>query len=143
LRSVSTQQCHLEKGVLMCSRRFRARIVIFFVALACVVDATSAHAHTDFDGDWSIVIATLSGPCDGTLRYDVKVADGTVINDGVSIAIVQGRVTPRGTVLVLVRSGDQSATGSGHLGRNHGSGVWRGRGTGGACAGTWAVERRE
>ena len=124
-------------------REFRARIVIFFVALACVVDATPAHARTDFDGDWSILIITREGPCDATLRYGAKVADGAVMNDGVSIAMVQGRVTPGGTVRVLVRSGDKSANGSGHLGRNHGSGVWRGQGPTGACAGTWAAERRE
>src|SRR5271169_477167 len=121
----------------MLSQEFRARIVISVVALACVVDAPPARARTDFDGDWSIFIVTREGPCGATLRYGVKVTDGTVINDGGSIAMVQGRVTPRGTVRVLVRSGSQWADGSGHLGRNHGGGVWRGQGTSGTCAGTW------
>jgi len=121
----------------------RARLVIFVLALACVVDATPVHAGTDFDGGWSIFIITREGPCDATLRYGVMVADGTVINNGVSIATVQGQVTPRGTVRVLVRSGGQWANGSGHLGRDHGGGVWRGQGTSGTCAGTWVAERRE
>jgi hypothetical protein len=107
----------------MHSWEFRVRIVIFVLALACVVDATPAHARTDFDGDWGILIVTREGPCEATLRYGVKVADGTVISDGGSIATVQGRVTPRGTARVLVRSGSQWANGSGHLGRNHGGGV--------------------
>jgi hypothetical protein len=127
----------------MRSREFRARIVIFVLSLACVVNATPAHAGRDFDGDWSIFIVTREGHCDAALRYGVKVTDGTVINDGGSIATVQGRVTPRGTVRVLVRSGSQWADGSGHLGRNHGNGVWRGQGTSGTCAGTWMAGRRE
>jgi hypothetical protein len=126
----------------MHSWEFRARIVIV-LALAYVVDATPAHARTDFDGDWSIFIVTREGPCEASLRYGVKVADGTVTNDGNAVATVQGRVTPRGTVRVLVRSGSQWANGSGRLGRNHGGGVWRGQGTGGTCAGTWVAGRRE
>jgi hypothetical protein len=127
----------------MYSQEFRARVVIFVVALACVVAAAPAYARTDFDGDWSILIVTREGACEATLRYGVNVADGTVINDGGGIATVQGRVTPRGTVRVLVRSGSQWANGSGHLGRNHGGGVWRGQGTSGTCAGTWVAGRRE
>ena len=127
----------------MRSQEFRAGLVIFVLALACVVDARPAHARTDFDGHWSIFIVTREGPCEATLRYGVKVADGTVINDGGSIALVQGRVTPRGTVRVLVQSGSQWADGSGHLGRSRGGGIWRGQGTTGTCAGTWVAGRRE
>jgi hypothetical protein len=127
----------------MHSWEFRSRIVIFVLALACVADATPAHARTDFDGDWNIFIVTREGACDASLRYGVKVADGAVIDDGNSIATVQGRVTPRGTVRVLVRSGSQWANGSGRLGKNHGNGVWRGQGMSGACAGTWVAGRRE
>jgi hypothetical protein len=127
----------------MRSQEFHACVVNFGLALACVVAATPAHARTDFDGDWSIFIVTREGPCDATLRYGVKVADGTVINDGSSIAMVQGRVTPRGTVRVLVRAGSQWADGSGHLGKNRGNGVWRGQGTSGTCAGTWVAGRQE
>jgi hypothetical protein len=127
----------------MYSQEFRARVVIFVVTLACAVAAAPAYARTDFDGDWSILIVTREGACETTLRYGVNVTDGTVINDGGGIATVQGRVTPRGTVRVLVRSGSQWANGSGHLGRNHGGGVWRGQGTSGTCAGTWVAGRRE
>ena len=102
---------------------FRFRTVVFVLALACVVDVTPAHARTDFDGDWSIFIVTREGPCEASLRYGVKVANGAVIDDGSSIATVQGRVTPRGTVRVLVRSGSQWADGSGRLTKNRGGGV--------------------
>jgi hypothetical protein len=127
----------------MHSQEFRAGILIFVLSLACVVDATSAHARTDFDGNWSILIVTREGACEATLRYGVKVADGMVINDGGSIAAVQGQVTPRGAVKVVVRSGSQWANGSGHLSRDHGGGLWKGQGMSGTCTGTWMAERRQ
>ena len=126
----------------MRSQEFRARIVIFVLALACVVDATPAHARTDFDGDWSIFIVTREGPCDATLRYGVKVADGMVINGG-GMATVQGRVTQSGTVRVVVRAGNRWANGSGRLGRKRGGGAWWGQGASGPCRGTWMAERLE
>jgi hypothetical protein len=76
-------------------REFRTCIVIFFLALACIVVAVPGYARTDFDGDWNIFIVTREGACDPTLRYAVKIADGTVINDGVSRATVGGRAGHR------------------------------------------------
>jgi len=124
-------------------REFRTCIVIFFLALACIVVAVPGYARTYFDGDWNILIVTPEGACDPTLRYAVKIADGTVINDGASIATVQGRVSPRGAVRVIVRSGSQWANGSGRFSRTRGDGVWKGQGTSGACAGTWMAGRRQ
>jgi hypothetical protein len=122
---------------------FRACVVILFLALACIVVAVPGYARTDFDGDWNILIVTREGACDPTLRYAVKVADGTVINDGASIATVQGRISPRGAMRVIVRSGSQWANGSGHFSGKRGDGVWRGQGTNGTCAGIWVAGRRE
>jgi hypothetical protein len=124
-------------------REFRTCIVIFFLALACIVVAVPGYARTDFDGDWNILIVTREGACDPTLRYAVKIADGTVINDGVSLATVQGRVSAGGAVRVIVRSGSQWANGSGHFSRIRGDGVWRGQGTSGTCVGTWVAGRRQ
>jgi hypothetical protein len=127
----------------MHSQEFRAGVLIFVLSLAYVFNATPALARTDFDGDWSIFIITREGACEATLRYGVKVVDGTVINDGGGIAAVRGQVTPRGAVRVIVRSGGQWANGSGHLSRNHGGGIWKGQGMSGTCAGTWMAERRQ
>jgi hypothetical protein len=124
-------------------REFRSCVVILVLALACIVVSVPGYARTDFDGDWNILIVTREGACDPTLRYAVKIADGTVINDGVSIATVEGRVSPRGAVRVIVRSGSQWANGSGHFSRIRGDGVWRGQGTSGTCAGAWVAERRQ
>jgi hypothetical protein len=62
---------------------------------------------------------------------------------GGGMATVQGHVNRRGSVQVMVRSGNRWANGSGRLGRNRGGGAWWGQGTSGACHGTWVAERRE
>jgi hypothetical protein len=125
-------------------RELRADVIFSLaVVLACVNLATACYARTDFDGDWNVLIVTREGACEPALRYAVKIADGTVINDGVSIATVQGRVSQRGAVRVTVRSSNQWANGSGRFIRNRGNGVWKGYGTNGACAGTWGAERRQ
>jgi hypothetical protein len=55
---------------------------------------------------------------------------------------MQGRVTPKGAVRVLVSAGSQYADGIGKLTRNRGGGVWKGQGMSSACTGTWLAERR-
>jgi hypothetical protein len=112
------------------------------LVLASLVVAAPAFAASAYDGNWSVVIATTSGGCDATLRYPVAITNGMVVNAGESPATVQGQVNPRGGVSVSVQSGGQWAKGSGRLGMRSGSGVWRGQGSAGACAGTWVAERR-
>jgi hypothetical protein len=112
------------------------------LVLASLVVAAPAFAASAYDGNWSVVIATTSGGCDPTVRYPVAITNGMVVNAGDNPATVQGRVTPRGMVNVSVQSGGQWANGAGRLGMNTGSGVWRGQGSAGACAGTWVAQRR-
>jgi hypothetical protein len=116
-------------------------LAAFALALTCVAVAGTASARTVYDGDWSVLIVSNSGACSGSYRYGVQIADGTLLYGGGMITM-QGRVTPRGAVRVLVQSGGQWANGSGHLTRSHGGGVWKGQGTSGTCAGTWVAERR-
>ena len=77
-----------------------------------------------------------------SVRYGFQIADGMVIYGG-GMATAQGHVNRRGSVQVMVRSGNRWANGSGRLGRNRGGGAWWGQGTSGACHGTWVAERRE
>jgi hypothetical protein len=120
----------------------RASMPMFVVAFASIAVPATAFAHTVYDGDWSVLILTRGGACEASVRYGVRIADGMIIN-GVGIATAQGRVARSGTVSVIVRSGDQWASGSGRLGRNRGGGTWRGQGGSGACRGSWVAERRE
>ncbi len=120
----------------------KAHLQATVFVLACITLAGPAMAGTAFDGEWSVVIATSGGACDPTFRYPVAISNGEVINAGGTVASVQGRVRPNGSVRVRVQSGDQWADGSGRLGANRGSGVWKGQGVSGACEGTWVAMRR-
>jgi hypothetical protein len=121
----------------------RAIVLGSIVALAGMASPMgTASARTIYDGVWSVLIVTMSGSCDPTYRYGVQINDGMVIYDGGGPIMMQGRVTPKGIVRVIVTAGSQYADGSGKLTRNRGGGVWKGQGMSSACAGTWQAERR-
>jgi hypothetical protein len=95
-------------------------------------------APAAFDGSWSVAINTESGACDPSYRFGVHIIDGDVVYEGRSA----GRVSRNGGVWVNISQGGQSAAGQGRLSRNYGTGVWRGYGSAGTCAGTWQAQRR-
>ncbi len=101
----------------------------------------TAIARTAFNGSWSVVISTQSGVCDPEYRFGVQIINGDVVYQA-GPANLQGRVAPDGSVWVSVAAGGQQAGGQGRLSRNVGSGIWRGQGAGGACAGVWQAVRR-
>ena len=90
-----------------------------------------------FDGSWSVVINTRSGACEPNYRFGVQIINGNVVHEGRAA----GRVLANGSVQVSISSGDQRASGQGRLSRNYGTGVWRGYGSAGTCAGTWQAGR--
>ena len=92
----------------------------------------------NFDGSWSVVINTLRGDCGSGLRYGVRIVGGRVVgeNGGYSVA---GAVAPSGAIRVVVAEGGRSASGTGRLSGNSGSGVWRT--STGECYGNWAAAR--
>jgi len=96
-------------------------------------------APAAFDGDWSVAIITQSGACEPSYRFGVEIIDGNVVYEGNPA----GQVSRNGGVWVNISQGGQQATGQGRLSRNYGSGVWRGYGSAGACAGSWQAERRD
>jgi hypothetical protein len=122
---------------------FRAIALGTILALAGSAAITgAAFARTVYDGAWSVLIVTRSGSCDPTYRYGLQISDGLVSYDGGGLITMQGRVTPKGAVRVIVQGGGQWADGSGTLKRNQGSGIWKGQGASSACAGVWQAERR-
>jgi hypothetical protein len=125
------------------SHPLRAIALGTVLVLAGIASTTgAAFARTIYDGLWSVLIVTMSGSCDPTYRYGVQISDGMVTYDGGGPITMQGRVTPKGAVRVVVTSGSQWADGSGKLTRNRGGGAWKGQGMSSACAGTWQAERR-
>ncbi len=101
-----------------------------------------AFARTAFDGQWSVLIVTNSGPCDRAYRYGLAIHNGAVVYEGSAAVNVAGRVANNGVVRVRVWAGRQGASGSGRLSRTDGSGTWRGTGSMGTCSGVWSAERR-
>src|SRR5256885_15547396 len=105
-----------------------ARLLPLFAALAftAAFAPEPAAARTNYDGNWSVLIVTNSGPCDRAYRYGLSIRDGRVFYQGSASVNVDGRVAPNGRVQVRVWAGSQSASGAGRLSSNYGSGTWRG-----------------
>ena len=101
-----------------------------------------APARPSYDGNWSVLIVTQSGPCDRGYRYGLSIRNGRVFYQGSAAVNVDGRVAPNGRVQVRVWAGSQSANGSGRLSADYGTGTWQGSGSASSCAGTWTAERR-
>jgi hypothetical protein len=119
------------------------RSVVFVAGLALASALTTpASARTVYDGNWSVLIVTRSGPCDPAYRYGLSIRDGHVFYEGNAPVNVRGRVSRAGKVDVKVSAGSQGASGSGRLSRVYGRGAWRGIGSMGSCVGTWSAKRR-
>ena len=126
------------------ARPLRTKVLATVMSTLVLASAAStALARTIYDGAWSVLIITQSGSCDPTYRYGVQINDGVVAYDGIAPIMLQGRVTPKGLVRVILQAGGQWADGSGKLTRNRGAGVWKGQGTTSACTGIWQAERHD
>jgi hypothetical protein len=101
--------------------------------------ARRAPARTSYDGVWSVAIYTTRGDCDRAVRAAVRITDGRVSADDQSYQ-AYGAVGRDGVIKVTVAAGNRSASGSGRLSQNTGSGRWRA--ATGECSGQWTAERR-
>lgn len=118
--------------------------LIFAVSVTALLVPTigapsDAMARGAFDGNWSVVINTLRGDCDRSLRYSVHIVDGHVVA-GESSYRAAGHVGADGEIHVVVAEHGRTASGSGRLAGNNGRGQWRT--STGKCAGSWTAVRR-
>jgi hypothetical protein len=120
----------------------RTFIALSALTIPIVASPVPAMAQAAFNGSWSVLIITNSGPCDRAYRYPVRVANGRVSYAGQADFNVAGRVGGNGAVNVSVSRGSQRASGSGRLAGRFGSGTWRGTGPSGTCSGNWTAEKR-
>ena len=119
---------------------FAAIAGMLTVAAAARSDAAGRPAGSRaYDGRWSVVIYTLRGDCDRTLRYSVRIVGGRVLADQQNYQVA-GLVGANGSIRVVVAEGGRSASGSGRLSGNSGRGNWRT--DNGSCGGQWVAERR-
>ncbi len=117
---------------------FAASFVALLVALPSV-PSDAARRSTTFDGSWSVVIYTTSGDCDRSLRYSLQIIGGQIVSQQQNYQLA-GAVAPNGAIRVTVAEAGRSASGSGRLVGNNGSGQWRT--STGQCAGQWTAVRR-
>jgi hypothetical protein len=104
--------------------------------------APQAQAQTkQFDGNWSVEVATEQGGCDRAYRYAVIVQNGQARYGGPENFNVNGQVRPNGSVTASISRGQDRANVSGRLSGNAGSGTWTTSG-GRTCSGYWNAEKR-
>jgi hypothetical protein len=110
------------------------------VTAAALTQATYVRAAGKFDGNWSVVVYTRSGPCDAAYRFSGQIVNSMIAyNDGgIDLA---GRVLSNGAASLRVSSGSAYAVASGHLTASRGAGTWYGQASGGRCAGNWVAQR--
>ena len=108
------------------TRKSSVRLFIAAVALVAAYAPAHAAARPNFDGNWSVLIVTSSGPCDPSYRFGLSIRNGDIFYNGSAPVNLNGRVSGNGSVRVQVSAGAQSANGAGRLSRDHGGGQWRG-----------------
>jgi hypothetical protein len=112
------------------------------MSAAALTQATYVHAASKFDGEWSVVVVTRTGPCDASYRFSGQIVDGAIIyNGGLGPIEFAGRVRPNGAAYLRVASGENFALASGRMTARRGSGIWRGKSADGICTGTWSAVR--
>jgi hypothetical protein len=124
------------------SHFLRPIFAVSFAALLVTlpsVPSDAARRTSAFDGSWSVVIYTTSGDCDRSLRYSLQIIGGQVVSQEQSYQLA-GAVAANGAIRVVVAEHGRSASGSGRLVGNNGSGQWRT--STGQCAGQWTAVRR-
>jgi hypothetical protein len=103
-----------------------------------IIASTASFAVPRYDGLWSVSIVTEKGDCDRGYRYPIRISNGLLANAGDSVFTITGKVGGTGAITVTVSGGGRSASGSGRLAGNIGTGSWMG----GSCSGSWTAERR-
>ena len=110
------------------------------VTATALTQATYVRAASKYDGNWSLVVVTKSGPCDASYRFAGQIVNGAIVYGGIGIDLF-GRVRPNGAAFLRVSSGPSYAVASGRLTARGGKGVWRGQSSNGRCSGTWTAMR--
>src|SRR5438045_4291823 len=98
-------------------------LAILTTAVAPAIAAPIASAKS-FDGQWSVLIVTQKGTCDRAYRYPVKIDKGAVGYAGRASFTVSGKVGEKGTVIVTVARGSQSARNRARLTATHVGAPW-------------------
>ena len=121
-------------------RNITAAALAALIGALVLTQPTQLRAGGKFDGAWSLVVMTRTGPCDAAYRFSGQIVNGVIIYNGGGIDF-SGRVRPSGSAVLRVSSGASYAVASGRLTLRSGSGTWRGQTPSGYCTGTWRATR--
>ncbi len=125
--------------------RMRGYAIRLLITSLCVVGATAAapcaYAASKFDGAWSAVFRTKSGPCPPATRGAVQVANG-IIEVASTAGSLSGRVSRTGVVRATGHMGASYGVASGRVSGNFANGTWQAHMAGGSCVGVWTAQRR-
>ena len=123
-------------------RNHPARLLIGTLCVAAMIaPMPSANAASKFDGMWSAVFRTKSGPCQPAYRGAVQVANG-IIQVASTAGSLSGRVSRNGSVRATGYMGANTGVASGRVSGNFGSGTWRAHMESGNCVRVWTAQRR-
>jgi hypothetical protein len=81
------------------------------VTAAALTQATYVRAAGKYDGTWSVVVYTRSGPCDAAYRFSGQIVNGMIVYSGGGIDLA-GRVRSNGAASLRVSSGSAFAVAS-------------------------------
>ncbi len=124
----------------MIRNKARAVLLAATLAAAALTQVTDARAASKYDGTWSMVVYTRTGPCDASYRFSGQIVDGVITYGSLGVDLV-GRVRSGGSAYARVSGGGAYAVAYGQLTATRGGGSWRGRTSNGYCSGTWAATR--
>src|SRR5262245_21167928 len=79
----------------MISHSIRAVTLATLFAITMFAAGTSAFAAS-FDGPWSVLVVTRSGPCDQSYRYGVTIRRGVVYYEGGGTVGLRGSIARLG-----------------------------------------------
>jgi hypothetical protein len=121
------------------SRLLLAPTLAAAVLLACApTNAARRVGGSAYDGTWSVAIYTLRGDC-SSVRIAARIVGGRVYSEDQSYQ-ANGGVGANGVIRVTVAGAGRSASGSGRLSQNSGTGRWSS--SRGECSGSWSATRR-
>jgi len=111
-----------------------------FLGLTVQADAQKAARGGGLDGVYSVTVTTEVGSCEKTQQGTVTIEGGRIVSTGEVQAEIGGAIGRDGSVSLVLRSGNNIAHVSGHIGGGRGDGAWSLPTS--QCGGRWRAQRK-
>jgi hypothetical protein len=122
------------KGIVMSKlRKAVLALRVLMVAKAFIITPAAA---ANFDGQWSIQIASTNSACGSGANLAIGINNGKVESSNAMLT-ASGSVAEVGAIRVMLANGIKRAIGAGRLSGSSGSSTSHGA----MCSGTWTAQR--